>query len=64
MTLTSPLRYPGSKRQLSRYVQDVLELNELHPTLYVEPFVGGASAELRRRAGHPRALCRRASARD
>lgn len=46
MTLTSPLRYPGSKHQLSRYVQDVLELNGLHPTLYVEPFVGGASVAL------------------
>lgn len=46
MTLTSPLRYPGSKRQLSRYVQDVLELNGLHPTLYIEPFVGGASVAL------------------
>jgi len=46
MTLTSPLRYPGSKHQLSRYVQDVLELNRLHPTLYVEPFVGGASVAL------------------
>jgi len=46
MTLTSPLRYPGSKHQLSQYVQDVLELNGLRPSLYVEPFVGGASVAL------------------
>ncbi len=44
--LLSPLRYPGSKRRLSKYIQDALELNKLHPTLYVEPFAGGASVAL------------------
>ena len=42
----SPLRYPGSKRRLASYVSQALELNDLHPQLYVEPFVGGASVAL------------------
>jgi len=42
----SPLRYPGSKRRLSKYVKQVLALNQLRPALYVEPFVGGGSVAL------------------
>ena len=42
----SPLRYPGSKRRLAGYVSDALELNNLRPKLYVEPFVGGANVAL------------------
>jgi DNA adenine methylase len=42
----SPLRYPGSKRRLAKYIQQTLELNGLHPSLYVEPFVGGGSVAL------------------
>lgn len=42
----SPLRYPGSKRRLAAYIESVLRENELSPTLYVEPFVGGASVAL------------------
>ncbi len=42
----SPLRYPGSKRRLASYVSQALQLNKLHPQLYIEPFVGGASVAL------------------
>ena len=45
-TLLSPLRYPGSKRRLTSYVKQALDLNNLHPQLYVEPFVGGGSVAL------------------
>lgn len=41
--LRSPLRYPGSKRRLAKYVRQALDLNGLRPKLYVEPFAGGAS---------------------
>ncbi|GIV76590.1 MAG: DNA methyltransferase [Litorilinea sp.] len=44
--LLSPLRYPGSKRRLARYIQDVLTHNGLRPSLYIEPFVGGGSVFL------------------
>lgn len=42
----SPLRYPGSKRRLANYVQQVLEINQLKPAVYIEPFVGGGSVAL------------------
>jgi len=45
-SLLSPLRYPGSKRRLAQYLQDVIQLNKLSPKLYVEPFAGGASVAL------------------
>ncbi len=44
--LISPLRYPGSKRCLVDYVRDVIQQNELKPSLFVEPFAGGASVAL------------------
>jgi len=44
--LLSPLRYPGSKRRLVGYIKEALELNDLKPSLYIEPFVGGASVAL------------------
>lgn len=44
--LLSPLRYPGSKRRLSAYIRDALLLNDIRPSLYVEPFVGGGSVFL------------------
>lgn len=46
ITLTSPLRYPGSKRRLVNYIRKTLLLNDLQPSLYVEPFAGGASVAL------------------
>lgn len=45
-TLLSPLRYPGSKRGLVDYIIQALELNNLKPALYIEPFVGGASVAI------------------
>jgi DNA adenine methylase len=42
----SPLRYPGGKRRLLRYVAHTLAANGLRPVLYVEPFAGGASVAL------------------
>jgi DNA adenine methylase len=44
--LLSPLRYPGSKRRIAKYVSQALELNGLKPSLYVEPFLGGGSVAL------------------
>lgn len=37
----SPLRYPGGKGKISRFVGHVLEINDIDGT-YVEPFAGGA----------------------
>ncbi|MCP1276611.1 DNA adenine methylase [Leuconostoc citreum] len=40
-TTNSPLRYPGGKSQLTKYVKQILETNDIHTT-YIEPFAGGA----------------------
>ena len=40
----SPLRYPGGKTQLSRFVMQLLELNNLDDIIYAEPFAGGFGA--------------------
>lgn len=45
-SILSPLRYPGAKRRLAHYVQEVIRLNGLAPKLFVEPFAGGASVAL------------------
>lgn len=45
-TLFSPLRYPGSKRGLVDYINQVLEINNLRPSLYIEPFIGGGSVAI------------------
>lgn len=45
-TILSPLRYPGSKRRLAKYIKQSLELNGLKPSLYIELFAGGASVAL------------------
>ncbi len=44
--LPSPLRYPGGKLWLVDYIEHVLEVNALRPSLFVEPFAGGASVAL------------------
>jgi DNA adenine methylase len=46
VSILSPLRYPGSKRRLASYIKQALKLNDLHPSLFVEPFAGGASVAL------------------
>lgn len=38
----SPLRYPGGKSQLYKFVRNVIEQNRIHAPIYVEPFAGGA----------------------
>jgi DNA adenine methylase len=44
--LLSPLRYPGSKRRLVKYIKDTIKLNSISPKLFVEPFAGGASVAI------------------
>lgn len=46
VSILSPLRYPGSKRRLANFVAHTLELSDLEPKLFVEPFAGGASVAL------------------
>ncbi|MGG3308375.1 DNA adenine methylase [Paenibacillus lautus] len=38
----SPLRYPGGKSQLYKFVRNVIEQNGIENPVYVEPFAGGA----------------------
>jgi len=42
----SPLRYPGGKSSLSRWVKKIIELNDLVGISYAEPFAGGAGIAL------------------
>jgi len=37
----SPLRYPGGKTQLTKFVENLITENELEGGVYVEPFAGG-----------------------
>jgi DNA adenine methylase len=39
----SPLRYPGGKGKLARFVADVVRINGLADGMYVEPYAGGAA---------------------
>lgn len=48
---SSPLRYPGGKRKLARYLCRTFELNGLCDGDYVEPYCGGASVALAMRYG-------------
>lgn len=43
---TSPLRYPGGKKNLTNYFAEILRLNRISNGTYIEPFVGGAGAAL------------------
>lgn len=45
-SILSPLRYPGGKRRLVGYLKEALRLSGVRPTLFVEPFAGGASVAL------------------
>jgi DNA adenine methylase len=42
----SPLRYPGGKACLARYLGRVLKANRLLDGVYIEPFAGGSGAAL------------------
>jgi len=46
MTFYSPLRYPGGKSRLSKYIKFLLNANDLTLVKYVEPYAGGASVAL------------------
>ena len=39
----SPLRYPGGKGKLAKFIADIIRLNGLSDGLYVEPYAGGAA---------------------
>lgn len=45
MKFYSPLRYPGGKNKLARFIADICELNNISGH-YVEPYAGGASVAL------------------
>ncbi|XKE96532.1 DNA adenine methylase (plasmid) [Metaplanococcus flavidus] len=42
----SPLRYPGGKTQLAKYINDIIDTNFNHTPMYIEPFAGGAGIAL------------------
>lgn len=44
--LDSPLRYPGSKKNLTPYIAAVMRKNLLLGGRFIEPFAGGASSSL------------------
>lgn len=44
--ITSPLRYPGGKSSLTKFLTDVLAVNQLSGCTFIEPFCGGAGAAL------------------
>lgn len=45
--ITSPLRYPGSKKRLAEYIKHIIKQNCCYPNLFIEPFAGGASVALK-----------------
>lgn len=46
MTFYSPLRYPGGKGRLSKYMGLIIKNNNLIDGTYVEPYAGGAAIAL------------------
>lgn len=38
----TPLRYPGGKAKLAKFVKRLIEMNSLHDGHYAEPYAGGA----------------------
>lgn len=42
----SPLRYPGGKAALTGLLDQIIKLKQLHGSVYVEPYAGGAGAAL------------------
>ncbi len=46
MKFYSPLRYPGGKSKVSKFVSQVIIKNDLSNGTYVEPYAGGASVAL------------------
>lgn len=42
----SPLRYPGGKSKLTKYIKKMIETNNLLDGIYVEPYAGGAGVAI------------------
>ncbi|MDR2067581.1 MAG: DNA adenine methylase [Holosporaceae bacterium] len=42
MAFYTPLRYPGGKRKLYKFIRDLIIFNNLNGCAYVEPYAGGA----------------------
>lgn len=42
----TPLRYPGGKTQLTKFVQHTIEINNMVSPIYCEPFCGGAGVAI------------------
>ena len=42
----SPLRYPGGKSKMSKFIEDIILVNDLKGATYIEPFAGGAGVAL------------------
>lgn len=42
----SPLRYPGGKTQLHKFVSHLIEINKIQNGIYCEPFSGGAGVAM------------------
>lgn len=42
----TPLRYPGGKRKLAPFIADMMMKADVRPTLFVEPFAGGAAVSV------------------
>ncbi|MBT0730049.1 DNA adenine methylase [Rosenbergiella nectarea] len=47
MRFNTPLRYPGGKGKLSNFMINVVDINELSPIHYAEPYAGGAGLALK-----------------
>lgn len=47
MRFLSPLRYPGGKGRLASFITEITRAQSPRPTVYVEPFAGGAGVALR-----------------
>lgn len=42
----SPLRYPGGKNKMAKFIKDIILENNLKESTYIEPFAGGAGVAL------------------
>ena len=41
-TVNTALRYPGGKSTIFSFISSLIETNDLHDSIYVEPYAGGA----------------------
>jgi DNA adenine methylase len=57
---TNPLRYPGAKRMLVNYIDDLVHANDLQDCSFIEPYAGSAAVGLellQRESIHSLILC-------